>query len=182
MSQNSSIWLRVSGTGSEVHFSGITQIRHSLSLKVATDTDTTEIVDYLNGAREQPAKVTLSLVETDAGHRPGWAARKVEILDLIRSSKVLVEIYTPLRNYYNMVLSDLVILQEDGNPNGWTGTATFTEVLSEDSGGQPADNSSAPTDTGVSPAVTVQTQVDSDLHVQDSPLRQLLQRAGIGLP
>ena len=65
---------------------------------------------------------------------------------------------------------------------GWTGTATFTEVLSEDSGGQPADNSSAPTDTGVAPAATVQTQVDSDLHVQDSPLRQLLQRAGIGLP
>ena len=128
-----------------MHFSGITQIRHSLSLKVATDTDTTEIVDYLNGAREQPAKVTLSLVETDAGHRPGWAARKVEILDLIRSSKVLVEIYTPIRNYYNMVLSDLVIIQEDGNPNG------------------------------------VGTQVDSEDRVRDSPLRQMLQRAGIGI-
>ena len=181
MAQNSSIWLRVSGTGSEVHFSGITQIRHSLSLKVATDTDTTEIVEYLNGAREQPAKVTLSLVETDAGHRAGWAARKVEILDLIRSSKVLVEIYTPIRNYYNMVLSDLVIIQEDGNPNGWTGTATFTEVLSEESGGKEADNSSAVVDTGVAAAGSVGTQVDSEDRVRDSPLRQMLQRAGIGI-
>ena len=92
-----------------------------------------------------------------------------------------MEIYTPIRNYYNMVLSDLVIIQEDGNPNGWTGTATFTEVLSEESGGKEADNASAVVDTGAAAVGSVGTQVDSEDRVRDSPLRQMLQRAGIGL-
>lgn len=175
----SQIYLRISGSGTEMHFSGVTQIRHALSLKVATDTDTTEIIDYLNGAREQPAKVTLSLLETDTGHTRGYAARMLEALDTIRSSKVLVEIYTPVRNYMNMILSDLVIIQEDGNLNGWTGTATFTEVLSDDSGGRPVNNGSASSWTGTTSNVTISSIVTQDAVVADSPLRELLQKVGI---
>ena len=177
--QTSSIWLRISATGAEVHFSGVTQIRHALSLKVATDTDPSEIVDYLNGARKQPAKVTLSLVETDAGHPKGYAARILEVLDVLRSTKVLVEIYTPVRNYMNMVLSDLVVIQEEGNPHGWTGSAAFTEVLGDESGGKMVNNSSTISYTGSTVKGTVNAIVDASGVIHDSPLRELLERSGI---
>ncbi len=179
--QRSSIWLKASATGAEIHFSGITQVRHSLSLKVATDTDSSEIVDYLNGARTQPAKVVLSLVETDVGHPKGYAARILEILDVLRSTKVLVEIFTPIRNYMNMVLSDLVAIQEDGNVDGWTGTATFTEVLGDESGGRMVNNSSTISNTGSTVKGTVNAIVDADGTIHDSPLRELLERSGIAL-
>ena len=195
MSAQSSTWLRLIATGSEIHFSAVTQLRHSLSLKVATDTDSSEATDYLNGARIQPAKLTLSLMETDAGHPKGWAARIAQNLEACRASRALLQVFTPIRTYNNMLLSDLVILQEEGSPDSWTGTATFTEADEAiATTAKPNDNSSAVTDTGAAPAKTVSSGASSvsggggsnsasssEKKVYESPLKQLLQKAGISL-
>ena len=195
MAAQSSTWLRLIATGSEIHFSAVTQLRHSLSLKVATDTDSSEATDYLNGARKQPAKLTLSLMETDAGHPKGWAARIAQNLEACRASRALLQVFTPIRTYNNMLLSDLVILQEEGSPDSWTGTATFTEADEAIAAtAKVNDNSSAVTDTGAAPAKTVSSgqssgsggggsngSSSSEKKVYESPLKQLLQKAGITL-
>ena len=195
MAAQSSTWLRLIATGSEIHFSAVTQLRHSLSLKVATDTDSSEATDYLNGARKQPAKLTLSLMETDAGHPKGWAARIAQNLEACRASRALLQVFTPIRTYNNMLLSDLVILQEEGSPDSWTGTATFTEADEAITAtAKPNDNSSAVTDTGAASAKTVSSGASSvsggggsnsasssEKKVYESPLKQLLQKAGISL-
>ena len=193
MAVQSSTWLRLIATGSEIHFSAVTQLRHSLSLKVATDTDSKEATDYLNGARKQPAKLTLSLMETDAGHPKGWAARIAQNLEACRASRALLQVFTPIRTYNNMLLSDLVILQEEGSPDSWTGTATFTEADEAIAAtAKMNDNSSAVTDMGAAPAKTVSSDTSSgsggggsnsssssEKKVYESPLKQLLQKAGI---
>ena len=195
MSAQSSTWLRLIATGSEIHFSAVTQLRHSLSLKVATETDFSEATDYLNGARKQPAKLTLSLMETDAGYPKGWAARIAQNLEACRASRALLQVFTPIRTYNNMLLSDLVILQEEGSPDSWTGTATFTEADEAIAAtAKPNDNSSAVTDTGAAPTKTVSSSASSgsggggsnsssssEKKVYESPLKQLLQKAGITL-
>ncbi|MBQ6382041.1 MAG: hypothetical protein IJJ42_00385 [Clostridia bacterium] len=174
----SATWLKIISTGAEVHFSAVTRIQHNLSLKVASETNAAEAADYLNGARKQPARVTLTLTETDTGHPAGWAARTAEILELLRSSRTLVNVYTPIRTYTNMLLSDLVILQEEGNPLGWTGTAAFTESAPAASAVR-NDNSSAVTHTGSRASSTVSSGSSSGTVIYDSPLRQLLARSGI---
>ena len=195
MAAQSSTWLRLIATGPEIHFSAVTQLRHSLSLKVATDTDSKEATDYLNGARKQPAKLTLSLMETDAGHPKGWAARIAQNLEACRASRALLQVFTPIRTYNNMLLSDLVILQEEGSPDSWTGTATFTEADEAIAAtAKVNDNSSAVTDTGATPTKTVSSGTSSgsggggsnsssssEKKVYESPLKQLLQKAGISI-
>ena len=176
----SATWLKIIATGAEVHFSAVTRIQHNLSLKVASETNAAEAADYLNGARKQPARVTLTLTETDTGHPAGWAARMAEILELLRSSRTLLNVYTPIRTYTNMLLSDLVILQEEGNPLGWTGTAVFTESAPSASAVR-NDNSSAVTHTGSRAASTVSSGSPSGTVIYDSPLRQLLERSGIAI-
>ena len=183
----SATWIQLMATGSEIHFSAVTQIRHTLSLKVATDTETTEATDYLNGARKQPAKLTLSLMETDAGHPKGYAARIAQNLEACRVSRALLQIFTPIWTYSNMLLSDLVILQEEGSPDSWTGTATFTEADDVIAGAKANDNSSAITDTGSTPEQIISGgssgsgSSGSTSKTVESPLRQLLLKAGITL-
>ena len=186
MGNQSATWIRLMETGSEIHFSAVTQIRHSLSLKVATETDTTESTDYLNGARVQPAKVTFSLMETDAGHPQGWAARIAQNLEACRTSRALLQIFTPVRNYRNMLLSDLVILQEEGSPDSWTGTATFTQADLYGDGNYLDDNSSTVMDIGAALGQIVsgsssKSEGNSGYsnEVTDSSLKQLLRKAGI---
>ena len=202
MAEKSSTYIVLTETGSELHFSAVTQIRHSLSLKVATDTDPTEATDYLNGARKQPAKVVVSILETDTGRLAGWAIRLAQNLEAIRVSRALLQVVTPLKIYNNMVLSDLVILQEEGKPNSWTGTLSFTEVEPNNGSEKTSDNSSAVTDTGTAVTQTVASGSNSSSSasgsssvsgsgsssgsssggiIYDSPLRQLLQKAGIEL-
>ena len=194
MSEKSSTYIVLTETGSVLRFSAVTQVRHSLSLKVATDTDTTEATDYLNGARKQPAKVVVSILETDTAHLAGWAVRMAQNLEAIRVSRALLQVVTPLKIYNNMVLSDLVILQEEGKPDSWTGTLSFTEVELNNGSEKTSDNSSAVTDTGTAVTQTVtsggnssnsasdsSTGSNSEGAIYDSPLRQLLQKAGIQL-
>ncbi len=188
----SSVWLKNADTGAELHFSGVTQVRHSLTLKVASDPDSSDATDYINGARRQPARVTLTLAESDAGRQRGSAARMLASLESIRGNRHRVTLTTELMVYNNMLLSDLTVIQEEGNPFGWTGTATFVEAVVVTVIKKANDNASTVTNTGSASVRTAGNEVkggtigavfktDPGPKNYDNPLRQLLLRSGIRL-
>ena len=81
---SSAAYIVVRDTGTAYHFTGVTEITHSLSLKIFEKADTMELESFVNGAKNQPDRVTLSVVETDAMHPAGWAARMLEILYAVK--------------------------------------------------------------------------------------------------
>ena len=73
---SSSAYLLVPAYGYTYSFSGVLSVHHAVSLKIQTDAESASGTDYVNGARNQPDRVILSVVETDIGHAAGWANRK----------------------------------------------------------------------------------------------------------
>ena len=61
------VFIRVPQYDYEYRFAGVTQIKHSLTVKTATDTDSESEEDYINGARNQPNKVTLTVINSQNG-------------------------------------------------------------------------------------------------------------------
>ena len=139
-------------------------VSHSLSLKVFETSDTTELGSYVNGAKNQPDKVTLSVVETDAAHSAaGWAARMLDVLSAVKRNRLLCRVVTPHHTYEDMLLSAVSVTQDEEHPDGWTGDLIFTEyipvvALSET---KTDDNSSTAKNTGsAAPAKTVSGAAD----------------------
>ena len=122
------VFIRVPRYDYEYRFTGVTKITHSLTTKTATDTDSESEEDYINGARNQPNKVTLNVMETDITQSPGWASRMLNALEAIKRSRLICQVVTPLRSYENMLLSDLAITEDESVPYGWSGTLVFTET------------------------------------------------------
>ena len=81
MSSASSAYITcmVSGKTYTWHFTGVTGIEHNLALNL--DNTSSQGMDIVNGARNLPDQVTLSVLETDAEHPAGWAARIVSRSD-----------------------------------------------------------------------------------------------------
>ena len=71
----SSAYIVVKEQGTALHFTGVTEITHRLGLKIFDKADVTEAASFVNGAKNEPDRVTLTVIETDAEHSPGWAAR-----------------------------------------------------------------------------------------------------------
>ena len=58
------------------HFTGVTSIEHNLALNLGNKSS--QGADIVNGTRNLASQVTLSVVETDVEHTPGWSARMLE--------------------------------------------------------------------------------------------------------
>jgi len=158
----------------EYRFAGVTSIRHSLSLKIAQDTDSTEGQDYVNGARVQPNKLTLSVAESDAGAYANRPSDMLEALDRIRRARALCTVTVSGKMYDNMLLSDLTVIQDDQTPCGWTGTLVFTQATMI-SATTRNDNSSRSIYIGNGSAI----KVSSDEKTNKAEIKRLLERAGI---
>ncbi len=147
---SSAAYIVVRDTGTAYHFTGVTEITHSLSLKIFEKADTTELESFVNGAKNQPDRVTLSVVETDAMHPAGWAARMLEILYAVKRQRLLCRVVTPQRTYEDMLLSAVFAVQDETVPDGWSGELTFTEyiplLISVEA--KTDDNASTPKNTG----------------------------------
>ena len=127
---SSSAYITVKDHNQTYHFTGVISVTHSLSLKVFEQADTTELGSYVNGAKNQPDKVTLSVIETDAAHSAaGWAARMLDILAVIKRDRLLCRIVTPHHTYDDMLLSAVSVTQDEEHPDGWSGDITFTEYI-----------------------------------------------------
>ena len=147
----SSAYIVVKEQGTALHFTGVMEIVHHLSLKIFDKADVTEVASFVNGAKNDPDRVTLSVVETDAAHSAqGWAARMMDILYSVKRNRMLCRVITPQKTYEDMLLSEINATHNAENPDGWSGEISFTEyipmaILGEN---KEDDNASTPKNTG----------------------------------
>ena len=168
----SSVQVRLPSYGYTYTFTGVLSIRLEYSLKLQTDSDSAAGSDYINGARNQPGKVILSVMETDIGHQSGWASRMLQALESIKRNRILCTVVTSALTYTGMLLSGLSVTEDEKNQYGWQGTLTFAQYKPTAAVKKTNDNSSAVTHTGSSG----QAQA-----VTGDVLKQMLQRAGIAI-
>ncbi len=164
------ITCKAGGVKTTWHFTGVTAIEHNLSLSI--ESTSSRGSDIVNGARNQADRITLAVVETDAEHGPGWAARMLEAMASLKKNRYLCRVVTSMGSYSGMLLSEIRATQDGENQDGWSGTLVFTEYMKTSSGtdGKAADNSSTRCNTGSAGSVTV---LDGD------SLVRVLQRAGV---
>ena len=147
----SGAYIIIKGQGTSLHFTGVTEISHQIRLKIFDKADITEAASFVNGAKNEPDRVTLSVIETDAAHEAaGWSARMLEILYTVKRDRMLCEVITPQKAYSDMLLSEISAVHNAEIPDGWSGELTFTEyiplaVLGET---KADDNASTPRNTG----------------------------------
>ena len=184
----SSAYVVVPGVDYQYHFCGVLSIQHTFTSQVASGSDSAIGTDYLNGVRNLPSQVTLTVAESDAMRSAGWAARMVEAFEAIKRGRHLCTLVTSMRTYTNMVLTDFNAIQDEMSQSGWSGTLTFTQT-NIFGWGKAQDNSSAITNTasaGAVQTVSGATVVSSgsgrtSSAVVLSPLQQMAQRAGVRL-
>ena len=166
----SSVFVTVPSYGYTYTFSGVVSIQHEFSLKLQTDSESATGIDYINGARNQPDKIILSVVESDVGHRAGWAARMMQAMESIKRTRTLCDVVTSAFVYSGMLLSEFTATEDETSQSGWTGTLTFTRSVTAAGETKMNDNSSAATHTGS--CGMVQT-------VSDEEFRRILDKEGL---
>ena len=160
-------------------FSGVLSLRHEFSLKINTDNESASGTDYLNGARNQPDRLVLSVMESDIGHPAGWADRMLQALESVKRARVLCQVTTPAFAYTDMLLTEFTATADETSQSGWQGNLTFTKYVPPALPAKTNDNASTPANTGsAGPARTVSNTAASG---GTSPFRQMLERAGVYL-
>ena len=167
----SSVQVYLPSYGYTYHFTGVLSVKHEYSLKIQTDLDSASGSDYINGVRNQPDRVILSVMETDIGHMAGWANRMLQAMESIKRNRILCTVVTSALTYTGMLLSGLSVTEDEKNQFGWQGTLTFTQYQSSAAVQKTNDNSSAARHTGST------GQIQS---VTGDALMQMLARAGVG--
>ena len=167
----SSVSVRLPSFGYTYTFTGVLSVKHEYSLKLQTDSSSASGDDYINGARNQPVKVILTVVETDVGHMAGWADRMLQAMESIKRNRYLCTVVTSALTYTGMLLSGLSVTEDEKRDTGWQGTLTFTQYKTTAKVKKTNDNSSAATHTG---------NTGTAKTVSDAELAQMLARAGIG--
>ena len=192
----SSAYVLASGIDYQYHFCGVISVQYAYSSLVASGSDQAIGTDFLNGVRNQPTQVTLTVAESDAMRQDGWSARMIACLEGIKMGRYLCTLVTPLKTFDNMVLTDFTAVQDEYSQAGWSGTLTFTKT-SLFGWGRAKDNSSVIVNTASAGAVqTVSNEVPSTVVSSGapssgggggsssavlSPLQQMARRAGVRL-
>ncbi len=176
----STAYVRIKENGWTYTFDGVISIAHSLSLKVATDSDSSVGSDYVNNARNEPDVVTLTVVASDANvNLEGWSAQTFRGMVNIKERRNLCYLVTTIRAYDNMLLTDISAIQDETCPDGWTGSLTFTHSDPQASNKKTDDNAStrsSPGQTGADKVTGSEGAADSGLL---TTLQELLRAAGI---
>ena len=68
---SASVSIRIPSYGYTYTFSGVLSVQHAFSLKIQTNSESATGPDYVNGARNQPDRVVLSVIETNVEHTAG---------------------------------------------------------------------------------------------------------------
>ena len=154
------------------HFTGVTEIEHNLALNL--DNTDSQGMDIVHGARNLPDQVTLSVLETDAEHPAGWAARMLEAMTALKKQRILCTVVTSMMTYKDMLLTEITATQDEENQYGWSGELAFMEYIPVTEENAQAvkenNNSSVRKNTG---------STSSSKKVSGTPFEQLLQRAGL---
>ena len=174
MSASSSAFVSctIGGKKYKWHFTGVLSVEHSLSLNL--EKDSAQGADIVNGARNLPDRVTLSVVESDAEHSSGWSARMLEAMAALKKNRILCRLATPMGTCKRMLLTEITATRDENTPCGWSGSLAFCEYV-------PASNaSSSSAKTNNNSSTRKNTGTGSAKKLTGTPFQQLLQRAGVG--
>ncbi len=172
----SSVQIQIPSYGFTYTFSGVISVQHAFSLKIQTESESATGTDYINGARNQPDKVILSVLESDVGHLSGWADRMLQAMESLKRTRTLCNVVTSAKTYSAMLLSEFTATVDETSQSGWQGVLTFVQYVPPAVPEKTNDNASTATHTGsAGPVQTVSGTGTS------SPLRQMLQRAGVDI-
>ena len=149
----SSVSIYLPDYGYTYRFSGVLSVKHEMSLNIQKDGESLYHTDYVNGARNEPNKVILEVLESDIGHAAGWATRMMQAMESIKRNRCVCVVTTPAFVYAGMLLSDL----------------TFTQYAPA-VGVKMNDNSSSTTHVG---------SVGSSMYLSGEALLNELRRAGV---
>jgi hypothetical protein len=166
----SSVSVQLPSYGYVYTFSGVISIQHEFSLKIQTESESASGSDYVNGARNKPDKIIMSIIETDVGHVIGWSDQMLQAMEAIKRTRTLCNVITPAKTYSAMLLSEFVATVDESSQSGWKGTLTFVQYVPPAVQEKTADNASTAVHTGSTG--TVQT-------VSGTSLQNLLDRAGV---
>ncbi len=122
--------------GRTLRFSGVLSVRHTQTLKLSSGGDAESDADVINGARCQPARITLEIAETDVTS----AGRSREVLARLcamRESRALCRVHTGLQTCERMLLTELTAARDEETPCGFTATLVFTEAPAAESAANP---------------------------------------------
>ena len=167
---SSSVQIRIPSYGYTYTFSGVTSVQHSFSLKLQTKQEAEAGYDYINGARNQPDKVVLSVVESDVGRPAGWSDRMIQAMESVKRARTLCQVVTSAKTYTNMLLSDFTATVDEESQSGWHGTLTFTQYDPVNAAVRTNDNSSRAVHVGSTGTARTVSGVN---------LADLLARAGV---
>ena len=172
----SSVSVQIPSYGFIYTFSGVLSVQHAFSLKIQTESESATGTDYVNGARNQPDKVILTVLESDVGHLSGWADRMLQAMESLKRTRTLCNVVTSAKTYSAMLLSEFTATVDETSQSGWQGVLTFVQYVPPAVPEKTNDNASAATHTGsAGPVQTISGTGTS------SPLRQMLQRAGVDI-
>ena len=154
------------------HFTGVTAIEHSLTLDL--NREASQGTEPVNSARNLPDRVTLSVIETDTAHSPGWSARMLEAMASLKRNRIPCRVVTSLGTYENMLLTEITATQDEENQEGWSGELVFLEYLPASAGND------GEVKTNTNSSVRENTGTAGNLKkVTGTALTQMLQRAGV---
>ncbi|QUA52033.1 phage baseplate protein [Aristaeella lactis] len=154
------------------HFTGVTAIEHSLTLDL--NREAPQGTETVNSARNLPDRVTLSVIETDTAHSPGWSARMLEAMASLKRNRIPCRVVTSLGTYENMLLTEITATQDEENQEGWSGELVFLEYLPASAGND------GEVKTNTNSSVRENTGTAGNLKkVTGTALTQMLQRAGV---
>ena len=161
----------VGGNTYTYHFTGVTSIEHNLALNL--NNKDSQGTDIINGARNLSNQVTLSVVETDVEHSPGWAARMLEAMAALKKNRILCRVVTSMAAYDQMLLTEITATQDEENQYGWSGSLTFMEYIPV------TDATSEEVKENSNSSVRTNTGSGSTKKITGTVFQQLLQRSGV---
>ena len=169
---SSSVSVYLPDYGYTYRFSGVLSVKHEMSLHIQKDGESLYHTDYVNGARNEPNRVILEVIESDVGKAAGWATRMMQAMESLKRTRTLCNVVTAGFIYSGMLLSEFTATEDETSQSGWQGTLVFTQYVPVDAKtvAKLYDNSSTATHTGSAGPVVV---------IVGSELENLLSRAGI---
>ena len=153
------------------YFTGVTSIEHSLTVNL--EKDSSQGSDIVNGARNKPNQITLSVIETDAEHTSGWAARMLECMAALKKKRVLCRVVTSMATYEDMLLTEINATQDEENQFGWSGSLAFMEYIPV------TEENAEALKTNTNSSVRTNTGSSGTKKITGTPLQQMLARAGL---
>ena len=172
----SSAYLVLEDLGYTYHFTGVVSVEYNFALNIGNDSS--QGGDIINGAKNLPDQVTLSVVESDTAHSAGWSAKMLEAMKSVKQNRYLCRLVTPMGSFRKMLLTEITASEDAGNACGWSGDLVFMQYLddwitvgSSSDSGESSTRLTTRKHTGTKNTGVVLT---------GDALAQVLQRSGIG--